>query len=190
MMHLFPHVSRFALFSVLIGLSAMLAMIPTRGDGASSRQEKLNGGYFLLHQLSEDEAQVPLLLDVKHAPSEITAYADQISKTGKETVAALERLQDGDPSIQFDRNPLPQIERDTRASIKADKQHQLLFGTSDSEFVRAVLVAQIEASTYALNLSKILAEQETDPGRVKTLRHISAQWLDRRNKAFRILRNY
>ena len=72
-------------------------MTPIRADGASNRQEKLTGGYFLLHQLSEDEAQVPLLLDVKHAPAEIITYADQISKTAKETVAALERLQEDAP---------------------------------------------------------------------------------------------
>jgi hypothetical protein len=184
------HVSRFAFFSLLIGLSAALALTQTRGDEASDRHEKLNGGYFLLHQVCEDEAQLPLLLDVKHAPSEIVAYGDQISRTAKETVAALDRMQEHDPLIQFDRNPLPQIERDTRDSIKADKQHQLLFGTSDSEFVRALLVAQIEASAYALHLSKVLAEQETDPVRVKTLRHISTKWQGLRNEAFRILRNY
>jgi hypothetical protein len=99
-------------------------------------------------------------------------------------------MQERDPIIQFDRNPLPRIERDARASIKDDKQHQLLFGTTDSEFARALLVSQIEACTYALHLSKILAEQETDRDRAKTLRHISAQWLGLRNEAFRILRNY
>jgi hypothetical protein len=185
-----PHVSRFAFFSLLIGLGAAMAMTPTRGDEKSDHQAKLNGGYYLLHNLSEDEAQVPLLLDVKHAPDEVVTYADRISRTAKETVAALEHLQKSEPSIQFNHNPLPQIERDTRASIKDDKQHQLLFGTTNSEFVRAFLVAQIEACSYAINLSKVLAEQETDPDRAKTLRHISTQWLGQRNEAFRILRNY
>lgn len=167
-----------------------MAVIPGRGGETLDRQQKLNGGYYLLHKLSEDETQVPLLLIVKHAPKEISGYADQISKTAKQSLASLEHLQQDDSSIQFDRNPLPQIEQDTRASIKADKQHQLLFGTTDSEFVRALLVSQIEACTYGINLSKVLAEQETDPDRVKTLRHISAKWLDMRNEAFRILRNY
>ena len=185
-----PYLSRAALFSLLTGLSAFMAMLPTWGDGPSDHQGKLNGGYFLLHQLADDEAQLPLLLDVKHSPAEITAFADQISKTAKETVADLDRLQESDPSIRFDRNPLPQIERNVRASIKDDKQHQLLFGTTDSEFVRALLVAQIEASSYALHLNKVLADQETNPDKAKTLRHLSAKWLAIRNKAFRILRNY
>ena len=176
--------------SLLLGMWAALAMTPAQGDEASNRIVKLNGGYYLLHTLAEDEAQLPLLLVVKHAPPGIAPYADQISKTAKKTLATLERLQEADPSIQFDRNPLPQIEQDTRASIKADKQHQLLFGTSDAEFARALLLSQIEACSYALNLSKVLGEQETDPDRSKTLRHLSAQWLDRRSEAFRLLRDF
>jgi len=175
----------FGLLSVL-GISVTLA----RADEKAARTEKLNGGYYLLYHVSEDESQLPLLLLVKHAPPDIKTYADDISKSGKETVAALERLQKGDSSLRFDRNPLPRIEQDVRDSIKADKQHQLLFGTSDSEFVRALLVSQVEASTYAGNLSEVLAEQETDPDRVKTLRRLSAKWLGMRDRAFRLLRNY
>ena len=158
-----------------------------RGDGESARQEKLNGGYFLLHQLCENEAQLPLLLDVKHAPDHIEAFAIRISKTAKETNSVLEQMQDGDPALQFDRNPLPSIERDARASIQDEKQHQLLFGTSDDAFVRALLVSQIEASNYAHNLAKVLSEQENDPKRMKLLEKISAKWLALNREAFRLL---
>jgi hypothetical protein len=173
-----------------LGVGAALAFPTAHAGEASQRQEKLNGGYYLLHHVASDESQLPLLLLIKHAPPEVKDYADRISRTGKETVAVIERLQRGDASIQFDKNPLPAIEQDTRDSIKADKQHQLLFGTKDAEFVRALLVSQIEASTYALNLAKVLAEQEKDPDRVTTLHHLSAQWLEMRNQAFRLLRNY
>jgi hypothetical protein len=190
MMPPISYILRLAFFSVLAIAGTAMVMLPLHGDEASDRMEKLNGGYFLLHQLGDDESQLPLLLDLKHASPEIATFADQISRTAKKTVADLERFHQRDPSIRFDRNPLPQIERDVRASITADKQHQLLFGTTDSEFARALLVAQIEASGYAIHLSKVLAEQETDPDRTKSLRHISAQWLGLRNEAFRILRNY
>jgi len=156
----------------------------------SEKQAKLNGGYYLLHKLGDDESQLPLLLDLKHAPPEVSPYADQISKMGKETMKTIEGFQDHDPALQFDRNPLPAIEQDTRASIKDDKQHQLLFGTHDSEFVRALLVSQIEATSYATNLCKVLADQESDPARAKTLARLGAKWLDLRSKAFELLRHY
>jgi hypothetical protein len=179
------------LFVLLVGLiSGGLLSLPLHSSDSAAHVQKLNGGYFLLHALMHDESQVPLLLDIKDAPPEIGSFAVEIGKTGKADLAELERLQDRDPAIRFDQNPLPAIEQETRDSIKSDKQHQLLFGTKDSEFVRRFLLSQTEASTYALNLAKVLADQETDPDRSRVLRHISTQWLAIREKDFRILRNY
>jgi len=158
-----------------------------RGDDTATRQEKLNGGYYLLHHLCDDEAQLPLLLDVKHAPEAIKAFAIKISKTAKESNALLEQMQEGDPLLKFDQNPLPPIERDVRASIQEEKQHELLFGTSDDAFVRALLVSQIEASNYGCNLAKVLSEQEGDPKRIKCLEKIETKWLAIHAEAFRLL---
>jgi hypothetical protein len=132
---------------------------------------------------------LPLLLDVKDAPPEIERYADHISKTAKESIAALERMQESDAHLKFDKNPLPPIERDVRESIQADKQHQLLFGTTGAEFVRTLLVSQVEASSYALNLAKVLSQQEKDPDRVKALQHISVKWRAIHLETMRLLRN-
>lgn len=170
-------------------MSVSCVLTPTRGSETSEHRDYLNGGYYLLHHLCEDEAKLPLLLDVKDAPPEIKKYAVHISKTAKESVTALERLQENDPDLNFDKNPLPRIERDVRESIQADKQHQLLFGTTGAEFVRALLVSQVEASSYALNLAKVLSQQEKNPDRVKTLQHISAQWRAIHEEAMRLLRN-
>ena len=170
-------------------LSVSCVLTPTRGSETSEHRDYLNGGYYLLHHLCEDEAKLPLLLDVKDAPPEIEKYAVHISKTAKESITALERLHENDPHLNFDKNPLPRIERDVRESIQADKQHQLLFGTTGAEFVRALLVSQVEASSYALNLAKVLSQQEKNPDRVKTLQHISVQWRAIHEEAMRLLRN-
>jgi len=184
------HLISRALFFVFVLTSSLFATTLICPAEPSEKQTKLNGGYYLLHQLGDDESQLPLLLDLKHAPPELSTYADQISKMGKETMKTIEGFQDHDTALQFDRNPLPAIEQNTRDSIKDDKQHQLLFGTSNSEFVRALVVSQIEATTYATNLCKVLADQESDPGRAKTLTRLATKWLNLRNKAFGILRNY
>jgi len=100
-------------------LSVSCVLTPTRGSETSEHRDYLNGGYYLLHHLCEDEAKLPLLLDVKDAPPEIEKYAVHISKTAKESITALERLQENDPHLNFDKNPLPRIERDVRESIQA-----------------------------------------------------------------------
>jgi hypothetical protein len=186
----YRHIVAYFVTLTLACIGVIFTMTPSPGDEPDQHQAKLNGGYYLLHQLADDEAQLPILLDLKHAPPEVVQYADKISKAGKETEGALEEMQDHDSKIQLDRNPLPPIEQNVRDSIKDDKQHQLLFGTSNAEFVRALIISQIEATTYALHLSKVLADQESDPARVKKLQHLSAHWLALRNEAFSILRNY
>jgi hypothetical protein len=186
-----PRMKQSFLARLLLSVTCVvLATSLIHGDPSSTRQDKLNGGYYLFHHLCEDEDPLPLLLDIKHAPKDISTYADEISKTAKESLATLDRWHDRDPSLRFDKNPLPQIEQDVRDSIKAGKQHQLLFGTSNSEFVRALIVSQIEACTYATNLCKVLADQETDPDRAKSLRQMSLRWQGMRDEAFRILRDY
>jgi hypothetical protein len=176
-------------WALIVGMFVLLAVVPSRGDPAVDRNE-MNGGYYLLHHLSEDEAKVPLLLLVKHHPPAISDFADAVSKTAKDTLAALDRFQQNAPSLQFDKNPLPEIEQETRDSIKAEKQHQLLFGTTDSNFVRAFLVSQIEACTYGNNLCKVLAKDETSADRTETLEHLSVKWLAVRDRAYRLLGDY
>jgi hypothetical protein len=162
-------------------------LLPGRGSEAEDKQAYLNGGYFLLHQLCAQEAQLPLLLDVKHASTDVKNFADRISRTAKESNAALEQMQDADPALNFGHNPLPSFERDVRDSIQDEKQDQLLFGTSGAAFERALLVSQVEASNYAQNIAKVLAENEKNPERRKCLEKISSKWLLINKETFRLL---
>jgi hypothetical protein len=174
----------------LIVAGCLLVAPPTRASDASDLQQKLNGGYYLLYNLAGDENQLPILLDLKHAPPNVGELADRISKEGKKTLGLIEKFQDQNPALRDDRNPLPAIEQDVRDSIKGDKQHQLLFGTKDAEFVRALCISQIEASTYAAHLAKVLGDQESSPSRAAQLRHVSDEWLALRANAEQILRDY
>jgi hypothetical protein len=176
-------------------IAATLCLLPggtihSVASETSEHQTYLNGGYYLLHNLASDEAQLPLVLVVKDAPPNIKPYTDRISKLAKETTADLEQVQSRDPSLQFDKNPLPSVEQDVRDSIKDDKQHQMLMEATGHEFVRVLVVSQIEASTYAANLAKVLADQEKDGRRAHTLRDLSAKWLAVRKDSYRLLRDY
>lgn len=167
------------------------AFAATHGKASpdSSRMQKLNDGYYLLHHLCADESQLPMLFIIKDAPADVEHFADRIGKTAKESIATLDRMKDDDDSLRFDKNPLPQVEQDVRDSIADEKQHQLVFGTKDQEFVRALMVSQIEAANYAVNLTKVLADQENNPRRIKELEHMSSQWTLIRSGAYRFLRD-
>ena len=176
---------------VLCGL-CLLVLVGTgvRADDSVSYRDNLNGGFFLLHDLLNDEHDVPILLDLKTAPQEIQDFAKKVSLTAEEGKAALDKMRDSDPKISWDKNPLPQIEQDVRASIKGEKQHQLLFGTKDSNFVRAFLVSQAEASMYASNIAKVMAQEDKNSRHTREFSHISERWHALYEEDFRLLRNY
>lgn len=167
--------------------SAAASEAPAREN---EEQANLNGGYYLLHKLCDDESQLPILLDLKTAPKELETFADHISRTAKEDMAVLERMRDADSRMSWDKNPLPKIEQDIRASITDEKQHQLLFGSKGPDFSRALLVSQAEASKYAANIAKVLSEQDKNPEHIRDLKRISAHWQAIYDEAFRLMKNY
>jgi hypothetical protein len=146
--------------------------------------------FFLLHDLLDNEHDVPLLLDLKTAPQEIQDFAKKISLAAKDGEDALDKMRNTDPKISWDKNPLPKIEQDVRASIKGDKQHQLLFGTKNNDFVRAFLVSQAEASMYAANIAKVMAQEDKNPSHAHEFTRISDRWHALYEEDFRLMRNY
>jgi hypothetical protein len=175
----------------IIALVCLLATTPGNCQVESTRNfNNLNGGYYLLHKLYEDESQLPLLLDLKTASPELHQFADKISRTAKEGMSILDRMRYADPHMKWDKNPLPKVEQDVRESVQDEKEHQLLFGTEKSEFARAFLVSQAEATNYAANIDKVLAEQDNYPGHERLLKQMSAEWRSLYGESLRLLRQY
>jgi hypothetical protein len=164
--------------------AVLLLIVPLRAD---DNQHYLNNGYSLLHDLCDQEKSLDMILIIKTTPKDVADFAHEVSKSAKENFDQLEDLQDHDKAIRFDQAGLPQFELDTRDSIKADKQHLLLFGTTDKNFARALLVSQIEAGTYGMNLAKVLAGAEPNAHRAAVAQKISAHWEKIRDKAYRLL---
>jgi hypothetical protein len=169
----------------LIGFSGV-----ARADDGAATRSNINGGCFLLHDLLDNEASLPILLDLKTAPPEIQAFAIKISRAAKSGMRTLEVMRDHDASMNWDHNPLPKIEQDIRASITDEKEHQLLFGTKGPDFARALLVSQAEASKYAANIAKVLSAQDSNPDHRRDFKRISEQWHALNDEDFRLLRNY
>jgi hypothetical protein len=164
---------------------AWLFLSPLRA-GDDSRQYLING-YSLLHHLSEQEKPVDLILIVKTAPRAVADFAHEAAHTAGENLDLLDGLAARDHAIRFNEMGLPQFELDTREAIKDDKQHLLLFGTTNKDFSRAFLVTQIEAGTYGMNLAQVLSDAETNPHRAAVARKISKNWEALRDKAYGLL---
>jgi hypothetical protein len=177
-------------FTLFFAFCFLISLTALHGSDASSYRDNLNAGFFLLHGLLDNEASLPILLDLKTSPKEIQDFADEISRTAKEGEAAMDKMHDADPKISWDQNPLPKFEQDVRASITGEKEHQLLFGTKGTEFVRAFLVSQSEASKYAANIAKVMAQQDKNSWHQREFSHISDRWHAIYEEDFRLLRNY
>jgi hypothetical protein len=172
---------------LLLGAVFSLFLFTVSANASQDQKVYLTNGYGLLHHLCEQEEPLDMILIVKTAPKDVADFAHEVSRAAHANAALLEDLQDHDKSLRFDQPGLPQFEEDTRTSIRADKQHMLLFGTTNAAFARALLVTQIEAGTYGMNLAKVLADAEPDARRAAVVRKVSASFEKIRDKAYRLL---
>src|SRR5579871_1396179 len=142
----------------LVGAAAAFILLSLSARADDAKAPYLANGYGLLYKLCNDEKPVEMILMVKTTPPEIGDFLHQVSKSASADLDDLNRLHDESSAVRFGDRGLPQFEIDTRNSIREDKQHMLLFGTKGNEFVRTLLVTQIEASTYGMHLAKVLAD--------------------------------
>jgi len=177
------------LTGALLALIALAALnYPARGDTTApgSRQD-LRAGFFLLHQVCDQESQVDMLNIIKTTPPEVGDYVKRVSGLAKETLATLDRFADHDSSLQDTTDPLPPFEQATRKNIEAEKEHSLLFGTKGKTYARRLLFSQIQAATYIVNLSQTWSERDPDADRDVTMRRMSERWAKIREEGFRLL---
>jgi hypothetical protein len=175
------------LFTLMaLGLIAGSGILAASDQALSKEQKDRNGGYYLLHDLLDQEADVDKIMLVKNAPPEIGHFTKTISALASESLATLDKLKSQDSTLNFDKNPLPAIEIEVRKSITDDKEHQLLFGTKGPAFVRALLVSQIQAGNYAKHLAKVLAQHESGDTRA-ALEKMADQWSRQVEKAYSLL---
>lgn len=144
----------------------------------------LQTGFFLLRHTCDEESKVELLDFVKTTPGDVADYLKRVSASAKELRGWIDSVEEREPGLKLEKSPLPQFEEDVRASIKADKQHNLLFGTKDVRYQRALLFAQTEATNYIMHMTKVLAKD--DPGRASRLMKFSEKWHRLRDEAVKM----
>jgi hypothetical protein len=169
------------------GMLAALVLLALPLRAADDEAVYRTNGYSLLYKLCNQEKPVDMILIVKTTPKEIVDYLHQVSASARQDAAWLDELREHDKALTFDQPGLPPFEQDTRGSIQDDKEHLLLFGSKGSAFVRALLVTQIEAGTYGMNLAKVLAASEPVEKRAAVVRKIGDRWEKLRDRAYALL---
>jgi hypothetical protein len=157
-----------------------------KADDFAGSPPDLRAGFFLMHDVAHEETQVDIMNLIKTTPPDVGAYLKKVSEAAADTVHILDRFQNNDSSLQADHNPLPPFEIAVRAGIHADKEHELLFGTKGPGYVKAILLAQIEAANYLTHLAKSWAERDHDADRAATMRKVSARWEKLREEGVRL----
>ncbi len=147
----------------------------------------MRDGFFLIHDVCHQESQVHFITMMKTTPPWLVDYVTRISTLADETLDILDDMEDHDPALKSDDSPLPAFEQAVRASISDEKRHDLLFGTKDAAFARALLLTQIEASNYISNMAKVLAEEDEDDNRARQLDKISTRWMAIRAEGIQFL---
>ena len=170
--------------ALLAGTIVLTLSIPARADASP---DNLKVGFFLLHDVCDEESSVNLITIVKTTPADVADYVQRISKLAGQGLKSVEAMEERDPALKMERNPLPDFEQKVRSGIRADKEHQLLFGTTGTAFARALLVTQIEASNYISQITQQLADEDPSGSDTRTLLRMSSRWLAIRDEGFRLL---
>jgi hypothetical protein len=149
-------------------------------------QASLNDGYSQFYTFCEEESHLSLLLWVKATPPAIAAYASQISSTASDDMVILKKLAAADTRIRLDKVSLSPFEQDVRKSMAADRQKQLLWGSSGADFAQAMRMTQSEATNYGLHVAKVLADTEPNADRARAMQRICDKWTALHAEAYRL----
>ena len=168
--------------------SLLLGCSPPSSKSSTTRMEpQIQDGFFLLQDTCEREKQLHLLPFLKTTPPDIARYLDEISSAANSTIVTLNRLKSGDHSLDRESNPLPIVEQQVRTSFTKAAQEKVLFGTKGPDYVRALLVDQLQETIYIGNLAKVMSEDDKDADRADSFRALATKWFEIRDEGYRHL---
>ena len=143
-------------------------------------------GYAILHDLVSDEKNIKLLSFIKRERPEFKALLKRIAATAKETAEGLESFAKKDAQMNLKITRLPTVEQQTRDSIAAETQKQILKSSGDSLESR-LLMTQVESMNYAAHLAKVLAAMEVDLARKQFLQNASVKFAALHDEVYQML---
>jgi hypothetical protein len=154
-------------------------LTPPGENGGMFRRR--NEGYSLLYKLMLDESQVGGIFIIKHADDSVGGVVKEIGLAAKDAQKQLHDFPNPTNRIEFDVLDLPRVEQDAR-DLESKEQEKQLLTSSGQTFELRLLLTQIQAMGYVVNLCKALVMVEDDPGHINFLNSLSKQCDDFRTR--------
>ena len=164
MKHLLPAILLFA----LMGCASTNQTAMHAGGAFRERNE----GYSLLYKLVSDESEVSNIFILKSADEPVKSVIKEIAEFMQSVKKQMDEFPKSDARIEFDVPDLPRIELKSRELQAQDERNGLLF-SSGEKFALRLIFTQAEATNYATQLAKSLAEIEDDAARKSFLTNVA-----------------
>jgi hypothetical protein len=165
---------KYFLFSLLLAGCATSASHPKPPPANGGIYRQNNEGYSILYHLMSDEARVGGIFFIKKADESISAPIKEVSLACQAAKKRLEDFRAADNRLDFDVLDLPYVEQHSRDLEASDDRKRLLLSNGKS-FEVELIFTQAQAMGYAIELSRALAEIETDPARKAFLLDLQQQ---------------
>jgi hypothetical protein len=134
-----------------------------------------NEGYSLLYKMMSDDSGVSKIVIFTQADDSVVSLIKEIAGACQAAKKQMDEFPKSNNRIEFDVPDLPYIDAKGRDQQSSDDEHGLLT-SSGKEFEVQLILTQAQATDYAVQLSKALAENEDDPGRKAFLTNVSKQF--------------
>jgi hypothetical protein len=176
---------RGALLAVLLALACQSAAPPAPPRAAAPASPH---GYALLFELLGQEQDVDKLLLVKRERADLGELMGSIAETCGAAHERLAALGEADPALNLTDPGLPGAELAVREAIEGEKT-KLLLTESGKEFELQLVLSQLQALSYALHLSEVLARAEPDAERLAFVRQLYRDLGELRERTTALLRS-
>jgi hypothetical protein len=148
---------------------------PPSENGGMFRE--VNEGYSLLHGLMDDESNVSKIFIIKSASEPTKGLIKEIALACDDAKKQLDQFPYKNNRIEFDVPDLPKLEKESR-DLESKADEKTLLGSSGKEFELQLILTQMQAMGYAVNLCKAIESHEQDPGRQAFLNNLQKQCQD------------
>lgn len=135
----------------------------------------VNEGYNLLYEVVSAQKFTDELLLIKIESDAVDAVISELTEDAARIEGELKQIAEKDPTIDLDRELLPEMERRKRDSVQLDRLKDLL-GRTGKRFERLLLLTQSGALNQTRHLARVMVEAEAREDRKAFWQEVQRQF--------------